>query len=39
MTAKDTGLYSFKAVEMGNPTDESVILLHGFPETSGTTHH
>ncbi|MBT3273296.1 MAG: alpha/beta hydrolase [Spirochaetales bacterium] len=34
MITIDTGLYSFKAVEMGNPTDEPVILLHGFPETS-----
>jgi pimeloyl-ACP methyl ester carboxylesterase len=30
----DTGRYTFNAVERGDPSDEPVILLHGFPETS-----
>jgi len=30
----ETESYSFSAVEKGNPSDDAVILLHGFPETS-----
>ena len=34
MITINTGTYTFNAVERGDPFDEPVILLHGFPETS-----
>jgi pimeloyl-ACP methyl ester carboxylesterase len=34
MTTIDTGEYVFRAAVSGNPKDDPVLLLHGFPETS-----
>ncbi len=34
MTVIQTQKYTFQVVEMGDPDGRTVILLHGFPETS-----